>query len=78
MYPPIVRMTSPTFKRWPVRVALVGVFLCSSFAGIFYGWYASFPGPNQESGALIADIWSVVSVASVMAFVISFKRPRAA
>ena len=57
---------------WLLRVLLVIGILYSTFALAFYGWYATFPDPNQGSATLVANIWSVVAIACLAALVASF------
>jgi hypothetical protein len=61
---------------WFLRACLAGVILYSTFAVVFFGWYASFPGPNQGSATLVANIWSIVAVACIGALIASFFRRR--
>jgi hypothetical protein len=59
---------------WLLRAALVLAIVYSLYAAVFYGWYASFAGPNRESATVVANIWTAVTVACVAALVASFFR----
>jgi hypothetical protein len=61
---------------WAVRAALALAVLYATYAAIFYGWYASFPGPNREPATLVANIWTVVAIVCIGALALSFVRTK--
>jgi len=65
-------------RVWLLRLVLLVVFLYATFAGLFYGWHASFSGPNQSPATVVANIWSVVSLTSLVAIVATFFRGKTA
>jgi hypothetical protein len=64
-------------RVWLVRVGLAIGILYSTYVAVFYGWYATFSGPNQESATVVANIWSAVAVVCLGALIASFFRRRA-
>ena len=68
------RLFEMSWFVWLLRVCLVAVTLYSGIALAFYGWYAAFPGPNQESARIVVGIWCLVGLACIGALLASFFR----
>jgi hypothetical protein len=61
---------------WLLRGCLLVGATYATYAGIFYGWFASFPGPNQWNAAVVANIWTGVDLVCIAALIVSFVQRR--
>jgi Na+-driven multidrug efflux pump len=68
----VSRSKARSIGVWLLRICLILGIVYATFACVFYGWYAEFPGPNQGDAALVANIWSVVAIACIAALAASF------